>query len=71
MIKGLLIISRNGVCNKDGFSDPNNRTTSLSVIMPIGFSELALFSRDHPNNDESNCEALCPNCHAIKTRNTI
>ncbi|MGC1928785.1 MAG: PH domain-containing protein [Candidatus Nitrosopolaris sp.] len=25
---------------------------------------------DHSNNVESNCEALCPNCHAIKTRNT-
>ena len=25
---------------------------------------------DHSNNVESNCEVLCPNCHAIKTRNT-
>lgn len=23
---------------------------------------------NHSNNAESNCEALCPNCHAIKTR---
>jgi hypothetical protein len=25
---------------------------------------------DHSNNVESNCVALCPNCHAIITRNT-
>ena len=24
--------------------------------------------RDRSNNSESNCQALCPNCHAIKTR---
>jgi hypothetical protein len=23
---------------------------------------------NRPNNNESNCQALCPNCHAIKTR---
>jgi 5-methylcytosine-specific restriction endonuclease McrA len=23
---------------------------------------------DRSNNSESNCQALCPNCHAIKTR---
>ena len=23
---------------------------------------------DRSNNNESNCQALCPNCHAIKTR---
>jgi hypothetical protein len=25
---------------------------------------------DRSNNNESNCQALCPNCHAIKTRTT-
>jgi len=25
---------------------------------------------DRSNNSESNCQALCPNCHAIKTRST-
>ena len=25
---------------------------------------------DRSNNKESNCIALCPNCHAIKTRRT-
>ena len=25
---------------------------------------------DRSNNNESNCQALCPNCHAIKTRST-
>lgn len=26
---------------------------------------------DRSNNDFSNCQALCPNCHAIKTRREI
>lgn len=25
---------------------------------------------DRLNNSESNCQTLCPNCHAIKTRST-
>ena len=34
---------------------------------------LNVFDWDHKNgkrydNSESNCQALCPNCHAIKTR---
>src|SRR5215469_5568125 len=33
-------MSRSRVCNKDGFKDPNNRTTSLSVIIPTGFALL-------------------------------
>jgi hypothetical protein len=26
---------------------------------------------DRSNNKENNCQALCPNCHAIKTRNKL
>ena len=37
--------------------------------MILEFPEYDHIDDDRTNNDPSNCQALCPNCHARKTRN--
>jgi len=40
-----------------------------SCLNPLEIVDFDHIDGDTSNNDISNCQALCPNCHAKKTRN--
>jgi len=40
-----------------------------SCLIPLESVDFDHIDGDTSNNDISNCQALCPNCHAKKTRN--
>lgn len=81
-VAGIFLASEKSSQKKTGKRRQFSKKTKLSVLLAQGYkckickarldeADFDHIDDDPSNNSISNCQALCPNCHAKKTRGKL